>query len=61
VLTDKPLLIDDILADENEAGRMALIINTINGFISDNREGSLSIAISGDWGSGKTTYLNPTS
>lgn len=57
MIVDKPLDFTDILADENERARTVLLLNNINKLLNSNTRGSVCVAVSGDWGSGKTTYL----
>jgi len=57
MLLDKPLIPADLLKDENERERVRFIIDTLDNLISSNQKGSVTVAINGDWGSGKTTYL----
>lgn len=57
MLVDRPLNPEDLLGDENERGKLQFIIENIESLLSASTQGSLNIAISGDWGSGKTTYL----
>jgi len=57
MLLDKPLDPADLLKDENERERVRFIIETLDNLISSNQKGSVTVAINGDWGSGKTTYL----
>ena len=57
MLVDKPLTVEDILSDESEREKVRYILDTINSLTQTNQQGSVTIAINGDWGSGKTTYL----
>ena len=57
MLLDKPLDPADLLKDENERERVRFIIEALDNLISSNQKGSVTVAINGDWGSGKTTYL----
>jgi len=64
MILDKPLSIMGILASEAERNRFFLFFDLINQLVEDGRrmdaaegKGSVSVAVNGDWGSGKTTYL----
>lgn len=57
MLVDKSLTIETILTDEDESGRIINILNVAKGLVDGNIEGSVTIAVTGDWGSGKTTIL----
>lgn len=54
---DKPLDVKEILENEVEKSRVINILGSLSLLIKDNKKGSLTIAINGDWGSGKTTIL----
>jgi len=54
MLLDKPLDPADLLKDENERERVRFIIEALDNLISSNQKGSVTVAINGDWGSGKT-------
>lgn len=62
MILDKPLSIKEIVGSEAERNKFSLFIDLVNRLVEENRDmdagkGSVSIAINGDWGSGKTTYL----
>lgn len=64
MITDKPLSLKEILANENERDKFFLFVDLIDCLVKDSRDmktgkgkGSISIAVNGDWGCGKTTYL----
>jgi len=57
MLVDKPLLPNELIKDEDERGKILFLIENIESLLSATSSGSLNVAITGDWGSGKTTYL----
>jgi len=57
MLVDKPLTVEEILSSGDEKEKVKYIIETITSLTEANQRGSVTIAINGDWGSGKTTYL----
>jgi hypothetical protein len=62
MILDKPLSIRDILVSETEKNNFFLFTDLINRLVEDSRDmdggkGSISLAVNGDWGSGKTSYL----
>ncbi|MCU0287846.1 MAG: KAP family NTPase [Acidobacteria bacterium] len=64
MIIDKPLSITEILANETERDNFFLLFDLIDRLVEDSRDikkgkgkGSVSIAVNGDWGCGKTTYL----
>ncbi len=58
MIPDKPLSIKDFNEHSSELGRIFYILDNINSLLKNSKEGSLTISVSGDWGSGKTTILN---
>ncbi len=62
MILDKPLSIKEIVGSEAERNKFFLFIDLVSRLVEEGRDmdtgkGSVSIAVNGDWGSGKTTYL----
>ena len=63
MIVDRPLESLSLLQEENEREKLALVISSIESLLGNSNSegstspGSLTVAIMGDWGSGKTTYL----
>ncbi|TAN44599.1 MAG: hypothetical protein EPN22_06065 [Nitrospirae bacterium] len=57
MLVDKHLEYDALLGSEEDRGRLVRLLDNINSLLESNPRGSVCVAVSGDWGSGKTTYL----
>ena len=57
MLPDRPLFYNELLEDKREKNRLFLLLKTISNFLDQGIGGTLPLAICGDWGSGKTTYI----
>ena len=57
MIVDKPLDVKDFLEHSEEKERVALLLSRINRLLKSNQGGSITVSISGDWGSGKSSYL----
>jgi len=57
MLPDRPLSYEELLRDDGERIRLILLLETISNFLAQGIGGTLPLAICGDWGSGKTTYI----
>jgi len=63
MILDRPLEPMSLLEEENEKEKLAIILSSIESLLGNSSSerttlpGSITIAITGDWGSGKTTYL----
>jgi predicted KAP-like P-loop ATPase len=57
MIVDKPLGVEDFLKKSEEKERVALLLSRINRLLKSNQGGSITVSISGDWGSGKSSYL----
>ena len=57
MLIDKPLSIDTIFKYERPLEQIKNILNVAKELMDANTGGSVTIAVTGDWGSGKTTIL----
>ena len=56
MLVDKPLDFKDIVSFDGD--RAKKMIETFNTLLEQNKKGSITVCVNGDWGSGKSTYLN---
>ncbi len=57
MLPDSPLSLDDFLRLEAEKARLKSLIRVVGSFLCQAPRESLILAISGEWGTGKTSYL----
>lgn len=57
MLPDSPLALDDFLALDEEKARLESLLTVAGSFLRHAPRESLILAISGEWGTGKTSYL----
>ncbi len=57
MILDKPLEIQNLLDNEETKQQLITFVKTIDELASGHEGGNVSVAVTGDWGSGKTTIL----
>ena len=57
MLVDRCINVENLLHDSEELNRTLYFLKTIKELADNNLGGSLTLAVNGDWGTGKTSYL----
>ena len=57
MLVDKDINISEIMVDEEELRQVLNLLRSIKELSDSCRNGSITVSVNGDWGTGKTSYL----